>query len=33
VPPPEQIDRAALADLIAATDTDSRQAILDKLVA
>ncbi len=32
VPPPEQIDRAALADLIAATDADSRQAILDRLV-
>jgi hypothetical protein len=31
-PPPEQVDRVALADLIASTDTDSRQAILDKLV-
>ena len=30
--PAEQVDRAALADLIASTDTDSRQAILDKLV-
>lgn len=30
-PPPEQVDRAALADLIAATDVDARQAILDRL--
>ena len=31
-PPPEQVDRTALADLLVSTDTDSRQAILDKLV-
>ena len=31
-PPPESVDRAALADLLVSTDTDSRQAILDKLV-
>jgi hypothetical protein len=31
-PPTEQVDRTALADLFASTDSDSRQAILDRLV-